>query len=103
MVVMEVFPHRIIGFGVEPAHIDGIAVCRLFHCATAGQLLPNHDSTEHDPPFRVHRCLTTLRGLDIEERKPVPAPRFRTRSSNVRSARSAASISITYCSGTRAT
>ncbi len=31
MVVMDVFSRRIIGFGVEPAHIDGISVCRMFN------------------------------------------------------------------------
>jgi len=38
MLVMDVFTRRIVGFGVEPADIDGISVCRMFHCATAGQL-----------------------------------------------------------------
>ena len=38
MLVMDVFTRRIIGFGVEPAYIDGVSVCRMFHCATAGQL-----------------------------------------------------------------
>jgi putative transposase len=36
MVVMDVFTRRIIGFGVEPAYIDGVSVCRMFNHATAG-------------------------------------------------------------------
>ena len=33
LLVMDVFTRRIIGFGVAPAHIDGVSVCRMFnHC-----------------------------------------------------------------------
>jgi hypothetical protein len=37
MLVMDVCTRRIVGFGVEPADIDGISVCRMFNCATACQ------------------------------------------------------------------
>ena len=37
MVVMDVFTRRIVGFGVEPAHIDGISVCRMFNQARGSQ------------------------------------------------------------------
>src|SRR5471030_3127650 len=33
MVVMDHFTRRIIGIGVEPAHIDGVAACRMFNQA----------------------------------------------------------------------
>lgn len=72
MLVMDVFTRRIIGFGVAPAYIDGVSVCRMFQCATAGQTEPKHLSTDHDPLFRFHRWLANLRPLEIEEIKSVP-------------------------------
>jgi putative transposase len=72
MVVMDVFTRRIIGFGVERAYIDGVSVCRMFNCAVAGQPLPKHISTDHDPLFRFHRWLANLRVLEIDEIKSVP-------------------------------
>ncbi len=52
MVVTDVFSRRIIGFGVEPAHLDGISVCRMFNHAIASQQLPKHVSTDNDPLVR---------------------------------------------------
>ena len=72
MLVMDVFTRRIIGFGAERADIDGVAVCRMFNRASAGQPLPKHISTDHDPLFRFHRWLANLRVLEIEEIKTVP-------------------------------
>jgi len=72
MVVMDVFTRRLVGFGVERANIDGVAVCRMFNEAIAGQPLPKHVSTDHDPLFRFHRWLANLRVLEIEEIKSVP-------------------------------
>ena len=72
MVVMDVFTRRIIGFGVERASIDGVSVCRMFNHAIAGQPLPKHISTDHDPLFRFHRWLANLRVLEIDEIKSVP-------------------------------
>ena len=72
MVVMDVFTRRLIGFGIEPAHIDGVAVCRMFNRAIADQSLPKHISTDHDPLFRFHRWLANLRVLQIAEIKSVP-------------------------------
>jgi transposase InsO family protein len=71
MVVMDIFTRRIIGFGVERADIDGISVCRMFNRAIAGQPLPKHLSTDHDPLFRFHRWLANLRVLEIDEIKSV--------------------------------
>jgi len=72
MVVMDVFTRRLIGFGIEPAHIDGVAVCRMFNRAIADQSLPKRISTDHDPLFRFHRWLANLRVLEIGEIKTVP-------------------------------
>jgi putative transposase len=72
MLVMDVFTRRIVGFGVESTCIDGVSVCRMFNRASAGQSLPKHASTDHDPLFRFHRWLANLRVLEIEELKSVP-------------------------------
>jgi transposase InsO family protein len=72
MVVMDVFTRRIIGFGVEPAYIDGISVCRMFNRAIASQQLPKHVSTDNHPLFRVHRWLANLCVPEIDEIKSVP-------------------------------
>lgn len=73
LAVMDVFTRRIIGFGVERASIDGLSVCRMFNHTVAGQPLPKHVSTDHDPLFRFHRWLANLRVLEIEEVKSVPS------------------------------
>jgi transposase InsO family protein len=72
MLVMDVFTRRIVGFGVESTCIDGVSVCRMFNRTSAGQSLPKHASTDHDPLFRFHRWLANLRVLEIEEIKSVP-------------------------------
>jgi transposase InsO family protein len=72
MLVMDVFTRRIIGFGIEPAPIHGVSVCRMFNHAIARQSLPQHVSTDHDPLFRFHRWLANLRVLEIGEIKSVP-------------------------------
>src|SRR5258708_9032707 len=72
MVVLDVFTRRIVGFGVEPSHIDGVSVCRMFNQARSGQPLPKRLSSDHDPLFRFHRWRANLRVLDIEELKSVP-------------------------------
>jgi transposase InsO family protein len=71
LVVTDVFTRRIIGLGVERVQIDGVCVCRLFNHAVAGQVLPKHVSTDHDPVFRFHRRLANLRVLEIDEIKSV--------------------------------
>jgi transposase InsO family protein len=67
LVVMDVCTRRLVGFGVERAYIDGVSVCRMFNCATAGQPKPKYLSSDHDPLFRFHRWLASLRVLQIEE------------------------------------
>jgi transposase InsO family protein len=72
MLVMDVFTRRIIGFGVEPAYIDGVSICRMFSGATFGESKPTRLSSDHDPLFRFHRWFANLRVLEIEELKSVP-------------------------------
>ena len=72
LVVMDVCTRRLVGFGVERANIDGVSVCRMFNHAIAGQRVPKHVSTDHDPLFRFHRWMANLRVLAIEEIKSVP-------------------------------
>ena len=72
MLVMDVFTRRIIGFGVAPACIDGVSVCRMCNGASAGQPRPRHLSTDHDPLFRFHRRLANLRVLEVKQIKSVP-------------------------------
>ena len=69
MVAMDLFTRRIIGFGVEPANIDGIAVCGMFNRAIAHQHLPRYLSSDNDPLFRFHRWLANLRVLEVAEIK----------------------------------
>jgi putative transposase len=72
LLVVDVFTRRIVGFGVERAYIDGVSMCRMINHAIAGQPLPKHVSTDHDPLFRFHRWLANLRVLEIKEVKSVP-------------------------------
>ncbi|MDB5821349.1 MAG: hypothetical protein JWR21_53 [Herminiimonas sp.] len=69
---MDVFTRRIIGFGIEREYMDGVSMCRMFNQAVAGQPFPKHVSTDHDPLFRFHRWLATLRVLGIDEIKSAP-------------------------------
>jgi transposase InsO family protein len=73
MVVMDVYTRRIVGFGVAPANLDGIRVCRMFNRAIARQSLPRHLSSDHDPLFRFHRWRANLRILEVDEIKTIPA------------------------------
>ena len=72
LVIMDLFTRRSVGFGVECSYIDGVALCRMFNHAIAGQPLPKGVSTDHDPLFRFHRWLANLRVLGIEEVKSIP-------------------------------
>ena len=40
LVVMDQFTRRIIGFGTQAGAVDGIALCRMFNHAIAGQGIP---------------------------------------------------------------
>ena len=41
LLVMDIFPRRITGFGIGPTCIDGMSACRMFNAATTGQCQPN--------------------------------------------------------------
>ena len=51
MVLMDVFTRRIIGSGVEHAGPYGASLCRMFNQIIAGESLPLHLSSDHDPYF----------------------------------------------------
>ena len=71
MLVMDVVTRRLVGCSVERAPIDGVSLCRMLQHAIAGQPLPKHVSTDHDPLLRFHRWLANLRILEIEEVKSI--------------------------------
>ena len=73
MVVMDVYTRRIVGFGVAPANLDGIRVCRMFNRAIARQAMPRLLSSDHDPLFRFHRWRANLRILEVDEIKAIPS------------------------------
>jgi transposase InsO family protein len=81
---MDAFTRRIIGYGVARAGIDGVAVCRMFNRAIAGQPLPKQISTDHDPLFRFHRWLANLRVLEIDEIKDVRFDVLRSRACGIK-------------------
>ena len=62
MVVMDLFTRRIVGFGVAPTHVDGVAVCRMFNHARSGQPLPKHVSMDHDPTVSIPSLAGELAG-----------------------------------------
>jgi len=72
MVVMDVFTRRIIGFGVAPAELDGLAVCRIFNRTIARQRPPKYLSSDNEALFRFHRWLANLRVLEVDEIKAIP-------------------------------
>ena len=72
MVVMDVYTRRIVGFGVAPANLDGIRVCRMFNRAIARQAILGLLSSDHDPLFRFHRWRANLRILEVDEIKTIP-------------------------------
>ena len=72
LVVIDVFTHRIVGFGIGGETIDGPALCRMFNRAIADHPPPDRIRTDHDPLFRFHRWLANLRILEVEEIKSVP-------------------------------
>jgi putative transposase len=83
MLVMDVCTRRIIGFGVAHASIDGMSVCRMFNCATAGN--PNRNTsvriTIHS--FVFTGGLQTCACWRSRKLNRFRAVRFHIRSSNV--------------------
>jgi len=72
LVVMDQFTRRIIGFGVHPGDVDGVALCRMFNTAISTKGAPKYLSSDNDPLFLYHRWQANLRILDINEIKTVP-------------------------------
>ena len=72
LVVMDQFTRRIIGFGIQAGTVDGIALCRMFNHAIAGQGVPCYLSSDNDPLFEFHRWNANLRVLEVDELKTVP-------------------------------
>ena len=69
---MDQFTRRIIGFGIHPGDVDGLALCRMFNVAISKQNLPSYLSSDNDPLFLYHRWQANLRILEIDEVKSVP-------------------------------
>jgi putative transposase len=69
---MDHWTRRIVGFGVHRGVVDGVALCRMFNRASAGQPLPTYLSTDHDPLYQFHQWKANLRILNIQEVKTVP-------------------------------
>jgi len=72
LVVMDQFTRRIIGFGVHPGDVDGVALCRMFNTAISTKGAPRYLSSDNDPLFRYHRWQTNLRILEIRKIKSIP-------------------------------
>jgi len=72
LVVMDQFTRRIIGFGVHPGDVDGVALCRMFNTAISTKGAPKYLSSDNDPLFLYHRWKANLRIMDVDEIKTVP-------------------------------
>jgi putative transposase len=71
LVVMDQFTRRIIGFGIHPGNVDGVALCRMFNTAISTQGAPHYLSSDNDPLFRYHRRQANLRILEIRKIKSI--------------------------------
>jgi transposase InsO family protein len=69
---MDQFTRRIIGFGVHPGDVDGVALCRMFNMAISTQGAPHYLSSDNDPLFRYHQWQANLRILEIKKIKSIP-------------------------------
>jgi len=72
LVVMDQYTRRIIGFGIQPGVVDGLALCRMFSQAIRGTGVSKYLSSDHDPLYRFHQWQANLRVLSITEIKTVP-------------------------------
>ena len=72
LVVIDQYTRRVIGFGVHPGIVDGIAVCRMFNQAIRGhRAMPKYLSSDHDPLYRFKQWQANLRILAVTEIKTV--------------------------------
>jgi putative transposase len=75
LVVMDQCTRRIIGFGVHPGTVDGVALCRMFNRAIRGQRwMPKYLSSDNDPLYRFHQWKANLRILKVIEIKTILRP-----------------------------
>jgi putative transposase len=72
LVVMDHCTRRIVGFGVHPGVVDGVALCQMFNRAMRRQPAPTHLSSDHDPLYRFHQGQANQRILEVEAIKTVP-------------------------------
>jgi len=73
LVVRDQFTRRILGFGVQAATVDGVALCRMFNRAIRGQHgMPKYLSSDHDPLYRFGQWQANLRILEVIEIETVP-------------------------------
>src|SRR5215472_927833 len=72
LVVMDQYTRRIIGFGIQPGVVDGMALCRMFKQAILGEGPPEYLSSDHDPLYRFHQWAANLSILGISQIKTVP-------------------------------
>ena len=69
---MDLFTHRIIGFGIHAGDVDGIALCCMFNTAISSKGVPKYLSTDNDPHFLYKQWQANLRILGADEVKTVP-------------------------------
>ena len=75
MLVMDLFTRRIIGFGVEPANIDGISVCRMFNRVFFWNAVDlERKLYEFKVYFNAHRVQRALDGVTPSRRAGEPSP-----------------------------
>src|ERR1017187_1845444 len=72
LVVMDQCTRRIIGFGVQAVAVDGVALCRMFNQAIAGQSRPVRLNLDHDPLFQFRQWQANLRILQVETIQSLP-------------------------------
>lgn len=72
-VVMDHYPRRIMGFGLQTGAVDGIALCRMFNHAIRGHCsTPKYLSSDNHPLDRFPQWQANLRVLGVAEIKSVP-------------------------------
>jgi len=71
---MDQFTRCIIGFGVHPGIVEGVALCLMFNRAIRGTALPKYLNSDRDPLYRLHQWQANLRVLEVKEIKTVPYP-----------------------------
>src|SRR5262249_34892690 len=63
LVVMDQYTRRIIGFGIQPGVVDGLALCRMFKQAIRGASLPKYLSSDR-------RSLVSISSMGCQPQNP---------------------------------